>query len=347
MIGAYIGVLSENFNMYVPLERRITFLRGDSGVGKTSFVDYIRFILENGETFNAKLEKPKDFGVMIGIGESIKLLVKELKNHIIIIDDTVYSEGIGFTNALMKHVISNNLFILIINRVDLKFDESIESSFDYSAKSILWVEKIPGSYNHEVVPLLYKCNTSSTDAVKYIISEDTNGMSEFCSKFNKSNVIVDNQKGKNKDNIINFLQKVPKKSDILLFVDLASFGKNLWDLYFYASSISMNIILDCDYECFEYMILSSNLFKDIWEIDNSVNNFFSWEKYFEKVLEGLSQRVLKHGYHHKKKCPICMIKDCNICKSYDFCDKVIKGDKLKVFLKGTNFEYISDILSGG
>ena len=347
MIGAHIGVSAENFNMYVPLERRITFLRGDSGVGKTSFVDYIRFILENGETANAKLEKPENLEVMIGIGESIKLLVKELKDHIIIIDDTIYSEGIDFTNALMRYVISNNLFILIINRVDLLFDESIESSFDYSAKSILWVDKISNSYNHKVVPLLYKCDISQTDNVGYILSEDTNGMSEFCSKFNKSNVLVDNQKGKSKDNIVKFLHKIPKKDDVLLFVDLASFGKNLWDLYFYASSININIIVDYNYECFEYMILSSNLFKNRWEIDNSVNDFFSWEQYFEKLLEGLSQQVFKRGYHHKKKCPICMVTDCNACNSHAFCDKVIKGNKLKLFLKGTDFEYILDILTRG
>lgn len=349
MVGAYLGVSSENFNMFVPLERRVTFLRGNSGVGKTSFVDYIRFILENGETNNAKLQKPKDLSVMIGVGESIKILVKELKNHIIIIDDTIYSEGTGFTNALVKYIIKNNLYILIINRVDLAFDESIDSSFDYSAKSILWVDKISGSYNHNVIPLLYKCTTEGTNDTNYIVSEDVNGMTDFCSSFKngKSSVIIDTSDNKNKDNIISVLKRIPTGNKIMLYVDLASYGKNIWDLYFYAMSSGSNIIIDYNYECFEYMILKSNLFKDVWELNNSANNFFSWEKYFEKILEEKSLLLFKHGYHHKKKCPVCMVRDCKLCKSYKFCDKVLTGNKLKILLKGTDFDYLITILNGG
>ena len=41
-IGAYIDVQSELYNIHVPLERRITYLRGDSGVGKSTMVTFIR-----------------------------------------------------------------------------------------------------------------------------------------------------------------------------------------------------------------------------------------------------------------------------------------------------------------
>lgn len=60
--------------------------------------------------------------------------------NIIVVDDTVRSEIIGFTNDLMKYLLKNNLYVLI-NRVDLIFDSTIVSIFDYS---ILWVENVKG-----------------------------------------------------------------------------------------------------------------------------------------------------------------------------------------------------------
>lgn len=350
-VGVYISVESDNFNMFVPMERRITFLRGNSGVGKTSFVEYIRFFIENGESDILKVSYPKGYDIVLGSGNSIKSILRNSRNIILILDDSVYSEGVDFTNALMKYILENNIYLLIINRVDLAFDSSINSKFDYSAKSILWVDYDSSTNRHNVVPLLSLCSLMNIDNVDCIISEDTHGLTDFCLAYNKNNAItIDTTTPKTKDNIVSIIKNIHTQyNKIMLYVDLASFGKNIWDLYSYCSVIDVDIVLDFNYESFEYMLLSSKLFDGLWSIDNSINDVFSWEKYFEDKLEDVSKVVFYYGYKHKEKCPICLLSDCTDNMLYyceQKCKNKLNGSKLKLLLNGTEFEYLIKLLLG-
>lgn len=346
LIGTFIEIKSKKFNINIPLQRRITYLRGDSGVGKTSLVELIRAKIEDGDD-SIELNKPDEYNIDILSSLSSSLDIENKRNSILIADDNINTEGIDFSNAVCNCLIKNDLYLLIINRVDLQFDTNARKKFDYAVNSILWVEKNNDGINHNVFPLSQKYIFDYSN-VDYILGEDKYGITQFCMNYNDSDVVIDNTVPKSKDNILNILQTIDckKYKNVLLFVDLSSFGKYFGDLILLSESTNNNIIFDCNYECFEYMILMSNIFKNIFEPDADINNYFSWEKYFEHTLEKLSKNLLFSKYKHGKSCTKCLLSDCDSCTDYVHCDKIISGNKLDILFRDTDFEYLINILKG-
>lgn len=59
MIGTYLRVYSKDYNIEVPLERRVTYLLGDSVVGKTELVRRVTSYLSGDDS--VRVEIPKRF----------------------------------------------------------------------------------------------------------------------------------------------------------------------------------------------------------------------------------------------------------------------------------------------
>ena len=350
MTEVYIGVESDQYRIHIPLERRVTYLRGDSGVGKTTFVNYVTAgVIDEDPTIH--IEYPTGYNVVVLNYLQMAEQIKIYKNAILIIDDSIQAEDTDFSNAVVNCLLKNNLYLLIINRVEiLGLSSEKSTSFDYAVGSILWVEK--NGMDHKVTRLIDRekdiHSTPFSCDKGLILCEDKYGMSEFCENNRQSLVTIDHTSPKSKDNIVSILNDYLSEgtfTSILLYVDLASFGKYYWSVR--AIQEENNIVIDNNYESFEYMILKSNRFKSNFELSSEANDVFSWEQYFEIQLQKLSKIVLPYSYRHGKSLPICFYTVCKECSKEQYCKKKIEEPEeniLEVFFKDTEFEYLITIL---
>ena len=352
MPGVYLRVKSNEYNINIPMERRITYLRGDSGVGKSSLVEFIRSSEEDNDEL-ITVEKPAGYTIDILNSLSSTLDIESKYNSILIIDDNINSEGNNFSNAVNNYLLRNDLYLLIINRVDLADIQPRGQEGDYSAKSILKVVK--DGVNHIVYPYLCELPEDYGENKGYVLGEDKKGITLFFNNYNiNKDLVIDSTTPKCRDDIIPLLKNrmLRNNKKIFLFVDLASFGRYLSDLLSLAKNSECNIVLDFNYECFEYMMLRSNLFRTGFDITNEANDYISWEKYFEEKLKELSSNNVLRKYTHSKGYSECFLVGCESCdiskNIQGGCPKAVpdNGDKLSYLLKGTEFEYIIGLLRG-
>lgn len=150
-----LQVSSKVYNCILRLERRITYIRGDSGTGKTGLVDIIDDF-NNGGDADIDLKCPRN--VVIMTSAPTLDVFTGYKGTVIIIDDRLLTETSNFGNKIAEVVLKNDIYLVIINRVDLMYDENAESSsksgLDYSVKSIL-ICRAEG-INHYFEPLAEK-----------------------------------------------------------------------------------------------------------------------------------------------------------------------------------------------
>lgn len=161
-IGVYIEVQSEIFNMRVPLERRVTYLRGDSGVGKTTFVGLISSALNN-EDPSINLLYTEGYSISIVTDLNNLEDIKNRNKSILVLDDTQMSERESFSNVAANILVQNDLYLLVISRVEMYDSVGIyktqkgnysnkEYRCDYTVGSILFVKK--DGVNHIVSKLV-------------------------------------------------------------------------------------------------------------------------------------------------------------------------------------------------
>lgn len=147
----YLRISSNLYNLSIPLEHRITFLRGDSGVGKTTLVDMIIASFNGGG--DVLVDCPLSVEVP-SITDNLESL-KEKKDCLLIYDDSVKTETTEFYSCLQKHLVKNNLYLLIINRSDW-FSKDNEF-LDNAEKSVLYLEKDGVSHYIRNIDKLSKC----------------------------------------------------------------------------------------------------------------------------------------------------------------------------------------------
>lgn len=111
-----VEISSANFNFSCKLRRRITVIRGDSGVGKTSLTDIVR--LRGG---NIKVTAP--FEIYDGTSGDPSVLLSGSHNAIYIFDDLDVTESGEFAKLCKKYLVKNNLYVVIISRVNLTEEE--------------------------------------------------------------------------------------------------------------------------------------------------------------------------------------------------------------------------------
>lgn len=340
----YLKISSNLYNLNIPLERRITFLRGDSGVGKTTLVDMIIASFNGGG--DILIDCPMSVEVP-SITDSLESL-KSKKNCLLVYDDSIKTETTEFISCLQKYLVPNNLYLLIINRADWFSKDNV--SLDYAVKSILYLKK--DGTSHYINTIDDMCNlvdiTTSTKLKNSImLTEDKYGLYSFCKEY--SNIDVISSEGKYK--ILLELKKLFKSNKIiLLYPDMACFGKYAGDIISIEKLNNITIVWDLDYECFEYLILKSNIYNFSFNVDEA-NQYYSWEKFFEFELERLSKNLRIKGLHyiHGNDLPYCYKNTYMICKKPDCSmrNNWCSVNKLKSLLKGTIFEYLLNLLKVG
>ena len=117
-MGAFIKVESSKCNAYIPLKERITFLRGDSVVGKSSIVSTI---LEHDENrLNIHVDTTEGYDIfVISSGNSIGVQIIDIARKSILIADSVTFHNMKqFISAIGK-LQENDSYLLLISREDI------------------------------------------------------------------------------------------------------------------------------------------------------------------------------------------------------------------------------------
>lgn len=134
--------------------------------------------------------------------------------------------------------------------------------------------------------------------------------------------------------------------NICIFVDLSAFGSSFESLYSAINMYNLRVYMNFDYLCFEYLLLSSNMFG--FNIKNI--SFEERIKYIslEHLCEDYIHRLTSgKPYKYTKRYPInsCYIKDCCFRRgSKNVCDNGISGNKIRELFKGTEFEDMIEVL---
>lgn len=346
MEGMFISVKTDKYEIEVPLNGRITYLRGDSGAGKTTFAQLVLSSITDGEDW-IKVSTPE--GYSPDVLNSTKLIedIEARPNSIIIIDDNLGTEKANFPKVVSNILRDIDSYIIIINRVDVLYDSlssDMSNSFEYSALCALWVEKKSNNIKRVVKPLINCLEPiSGYTKVSDILCEDSYGMYTFCKSYNirkEINIHTSNGKG----NIVPLLRELEYKGDVFLYVDLISFGQKINDVYTISMIKGVNVIIDYDFLSFEYFVLKSNYFRNNIDIPYGPD---ITEKSYEILLEKISKSQMGYACKHMRPVPICLLKDCSECQRYpSHCNKTISEDKLYFMVSKTEFEYMLKLLRG-
>ena len=142
-----LKVSCNDYRGSVVLKRRITYVRGDSGVGKSEFA---RCIMDyNTGDSSVKVDCVREVEVLSGVSLRGLDIFSSMRGCVVIIDDSLETEDTKFGNEIAKIVLELDIYLMIINRVDAF---SVVGGLDYSVNSILICEK--DGIDHRFVPLV-------------------------------------------------------------------------------------------------------------------------------------------------------------------------------------------------
>ena len=136
--SVFIAIKSKKYNVMIPLERRITFLRGDSGVGKSAFIEYV---LLSDSDMDIELCKPYGFDVDVLISTDLEFSIQVKCKRIIILDSLISSETIEFGEAVNEYLIKNDLYLLIMSRVEIPMSKDRDNDLYYRERNVLYLKK--------------------------------------------------------------------------------------------------------------------------------------------------------------------------------------------------------------
>lgn len=333
---------------HLELDRRINFIVGNSGTGKTTIVDLVNSSLNDSSiSINTNIEL---YPVTL---LSWRNDIKSLTNKLIIMDDLEVVSTMEFASLVKNYCIKNNLYFLIMCRDDSDTIMSGCSFLSYSMNSIYKLVMQNGI--HILVPY-YKYSADTSNDYDICIVEDSKAGLEFFKNLFKGRFEVVSSNGKS-----GIVDKVEEKirmgySNIFVIFDTASFGCHFEEFHRKLNRYDINVCFMSTYECFEELLIQSNIVNHLDKVKyvlNDLPNFdnthVSWETYFEEWLYTLTkdkQYVQRHGSHHSKLND-CYLIDCGskgrnkdgyICKN--LCDVFLKGNKFEEMLRETKYKIL-------
>jgi hypothetical protein len=293
-----ISIRSKRLRYDFEIRRNITIIQGNSATGKTSLVDMIREVSENGIESGIELICDKNCTVINGINWQKQLDI--ISDSIVFID-----EGNNFvsSNDFASYIKNTDNYYVIITRESLH-------SLPYSVKEIYGI-KNSGKYNylkqtyHEFYNIYPEEKFEQPIDPKAIITEDSNSGYDFfnniCMNYN-----ISCESAKGKSNIFSLLEKTNK--DYLIIADGAAFGSEIDRITKIIKNKNIKLFLP---ESFEWLILISKIIEDS-KLNNILSNtsnyieskdFFSWERFFNDYLVKITANT-KYSYSKNKLNPI-------------------------------------------
>ncbi|MCI9077569.1 MAG: hypothetical protein HFH68_01425 [Lachnospiraceae bacterium] len=326
-------------------ERRINVIKGDSGTGKTSLLELIR-------DTSPDIIKNITLDVLIADDLGWKALMTASHDAIIIFDDSNVIDSAEFAKCCYEYVVKNNLYLLIFNRENLKIEQHTKEAgympnISYSIDSIYRL--CSDGLNHWLEPFYNLKKCSQFSGLDICITEDTSGGFEFFSKL-LNTVQVEHSDG-GKSAIVDKIEKLPvKDKNILVIFDSAAFGCEIERFVNKLRDYDL-AVLD-SYECFEGLLLCSNMFRNNQKVINVFKDLpayankycLSWETFFEKLLAYVT-REKPYKYVHGKKLRKCYFEDCGSFSFCTFelsqkCGLDVRENKLEWLLTDTKYSYL-------
>lgn len=281
MKGKYKVIVKNNRLHYeFEIKRNITIIKGDSATGKTTLINMVRQFADFGNS--SGIDVVCDAPCRVLEGSMWKILLQNMVGNIIFIDEeNHFIRTKEFAEAVKE---SDNYFV-IITRENLY-------NLPYSVEEIYGIHS-SGKYQntqrvYQEIYKIYPASNTFVDKPEKIIVEDTNsGYEFFKSVANEHGITCESAGGKTK--LFSKLLDCDGKR-ICIVADGAAIGPEMDALYKTALKNS-NIKLYLP-ESFEWIILSSGLLEDkeVKAILDAPENYiesqiyFSWERYFTKLL---------------------------------------------------------------
>ena len=139
-------------------------------------------------------------------------------------------------------------------------------------------------------------------------------------------------------NVSRFLLGLEKGTELNLAIDIFGMGFYAAEIFCVIRERKLNIHFFSSYGCFEFLILSSNMF-NYSLTDKDILKYRSKEIACEEILFTLTGGKY-YKYDKSSNLNFCYYKDCCMRSRRDKCDKGMSGDKFEALLRGTPFEYI-------
>lgn len=334
---------SDLFKCEIPLDRRITILRGDSGTGKSTIVDLVSGVIPDVH-INCPLE------TIVTTVDTWVAVMQSAYDSLLIFDDLEIVSSLKFARFL-KQTSENGNYFLIVGREDISLQELEFKHLSYSVFS-MWELKADGVM-HKAVPM-FKDRICCTPDYDLVLTEDSSGGFQFFSQLFDCKVLSTSA-GKNSISndlfqlVLNNLYGYKK---ILVLFDSAAFGCHVTDFLEtvnYLDNLDVEIYYCFGYESFEYLLLKTNLFagnskvqEHFGNLSRYANKYMSWETYFEELLEDVTV-TLPFKYVHSRSLKDCYYKNCRDSEYFNKfkCEKCIgftEQPKFEFLLKGTEFE---------
>lgn len=289
MLGKYIINIRNNKVSYeIPLDRKITVIKGESGTGKTTFVKMVRDWLDIG----------RKSGIHCSCGAELDILehrtdwrtkLSEVKGKIFIADENLeYLTYQDFGEAVNQ---SENYFLFITRSGRL-------GNMTYAISSILALEtRKEGTINFTSAYSRYVNKNRNMLDPDIIITEDSNLGYEMMGLLYRNIRVVP---GCGKDNMYNIFSQHRHKR-VILFVDGAAFGSCIGRY----NSVLKQVVLIAP-ESFEYLLLNTEALKKF--VENELANtadycdfkgdIISYERYFTELLK--DTLLINYNVHYTK-----------------------------------------------
>lgn len=326
MVGSYdFKISSEHISYEFTIKRNITFIEGDSGTGKTTLI----------ELLTQALTSPSDIGVTVETEADWEILDNNIwrqsvhqtwHGKVVFLDEELWCLS---TKDFARFVKNSGNYVVIISREPHKSLNMLPHSTQemYRIRYEDGVNRLEALYPSSRFVPLQKPNV--------VVTEDENaGFAFFTAVAERSGISCYPGKGKpNIDNVLRENDYFPGR-EVLVVADGAAFGPQI---KFFDNLLELhpNVQLWLP-ESFEYLILSSPLFRSSREIQEILadpsrkisTDYFSWERFFTWILK---REATKQGsWYNKSNLNVCYKRDC--CCKDNKCNLYTEGNKIDLIL---------------
>lgn len=298
---------------FIELKRRITIVRGDSGIGKSELV---RIIVSP----PVGVEVKTTLDCVIADNSNWDAVLGGTVNSIIILDDIEIVSSSRFAKKV-KETEKNQNYFLIIGREQLGEQSLYEDNLyklSYSVDSVLRFVISEDGKKHYTEPFFnfHKIDVNDLKIRNLLIEDSVDGF-EFFRHLLRDNVIS----AKNgKSSITEDTKEIVSKTceGLLVLFDKAAFGCHIDKFYYVIMQKYKNVYIDVEYECFEYLLLNTNFFRENEEVQailsnptDKANHCISWESFYKSVLEKITKGTEIKYVHGNAKFRECWYESCD------------------------------------
>ena len=358
-----ITVESKRYNCSLKIKEKVTFIKGDSGVGKTEFTRRIssesnanKISVSNGydlvvlrpDTFRQICQRAAGDATGEKRGHALESYWSNRDNFpyynsIIIVDDEDFVKSRDF--SYFFNCDKYNYYIIISRSKVPGINYSVDEVYNFVKDGKNHYTKKAYSY-----PSVNKIATK----LDYVMTEGKGSDFIFFNAMLNGKAVnsamFGNADSGGKNNLVNrlALNSQFRSKTVFLLIDFCAFGNDIDDLQNACSVNNVKVYFNKDYLSFEYLLLISKMIDDTGLedfVENSRLKYQSLERLFTSRLSDLTKDTLYNYSKSSEKCSVCYYEVCcsNKRNTKGDCEKrrlFLDKDKIGKMLKDTKFEIL-------